>query len=252
MSKERNRYGAIAAEIYDVDKPLGALSDTAFHLARFRDFTGSILEPACGSGRTLLPLLRDGRKVAGFDASPEMLARCRTRCLEEGHAPDLSVQRFEDFEYDTPFDAILVPVGSFTLIDTYDAALAVLERFRSTLRPEGLLVLDVPPLASLATDNPDRRQWLADNGDLLTLEAIRLKTDWLRQRCEVSCRYERWRERRLLESELELMAFRYWGLQELRVALERSGFGKVSVCGGYERREPRQADRVWTFEAQRR
>ncbi len=46
-----NRYGALCAEVYDTDKPFGALPDTAFHLARLAELDGPILEPACGTGR---------------------------------------------------------------------------------------------------------------------------------------------------------------------------------------------------------
>lgn len=74
-----NRYGSIAAEIYDLDKPIGALPDTAFHLERLAAIDGPVLEPACGSGRTLIPLLEAGREVAGFDPSAEMLAQCAAR-----------------------------------------------------------------------------------------------------------------------------------------------------------------------------
>ncbi|HVY03450.1 MAG TPA: class I SAM-dependent methyltransferase, partial [Caulobacterales bacterium] len=75
-----NRYGSIAAEIYDLDKPFGAWPDTRFYLERFAGFTGPILEPACGSGRAMIPLLEAGHDVTGFDLSEEMLARCRARC----------------------------------------------------------------------------------------------------------------------------------------------------------------------------
>ena len=51
-----NLYGEIAAEIYDLDKPVGALADTAFYLDRLAGVAGPILEPACGSGRALVPL----------------------------------------------------------------------------------------------------------------------------------------------------------------------------------------------------
>ena len=91
-----NRYGALAAEIYDIDKPFGALPDTRFHLQRFAGFDRPILEPACGTGRTLVPLLEAGLDVTGFDQSPEMLERCRARCAERGLSPDLGQQRFED------------------------------------------------------------------------------------------------------------------------------------------------------------
>lgn len=247
-----NRYGSIAAEIYDIDKPYFALPDTRFHLDRFARFERPILEPACGSGRTLVPFLQAGLDITGFDPSPEMLDRCRARCAEAGFAPDLSRQRYEDFAYGRRFGAILVPVGSFTLVDDFAAALAVLGRFHGHLEPGGVLVLDIQGLSFLAGGGSDRRRWPAPNGDVLTCEGLRTATDWLRQRAETTYRYERWRDGKLVEAEIDVMAQRYWGLDEFRLALEAAGFGGVSVCGGYERgREPRPRDRVWTFEAVR-
>lgn len=244
-----NRYGDIAAEIYDLDKPFGALPDTAFHLERLSGLRGPLLEPACGSGRTLVPLLQAGLDVTGFDPSPQMLDRCRARCAEAGVTPELSRQRFEDFAYDRAFSAILVPVGSFTLIDDAAAALAVLRRFHDHLAPGGIVVLDLQGLNLLAGGAEDRRRWTAPSGDLLTCEGIRTKTDWLRQRAEATYRYERWREGILVESQIDVMSQRYWGLDEFRLALEAAGFSNVTVTGGYERRPPRASDRVWTFEA---
>jgi SAM-dependent methyltransferase len=247
-----NRYGDIAAEIYDIDKPFGALADTAFHLARFAGFAGRVLEPACGSGRTLVPLLRAGCDVSGFDPSANMLDRCRARCAAEGFSPDLSAQTFEDFAYDRSFDAIVVPVGSFTLIDRFEAAMAVLRRFHGALAPGGVVVLDIQPLSFLAHLGDDQRQWTGETGDLLTVHGRRVKTDWLAQRAESLLRYERWRAGRLVEAQLEPMAQRYWGLEEFALALGAAGFGEISVVGGYDRsRGPRPGDRVLTFEARR-
>jgi SAM-dependent methyltransferase len=245
-----NRYGSIAAEIYDIDKPFGALPDTAFHLERFAVFGRPVLEPACGSGRTLVPLLGAGLDVTGFDPSEEMLARCRTRCAEAGFAPDLSRQRFEDFAYDRRFGAILVPVGSFTLIDDFAAAMAALRRFHDHLEPGGIVVIDLQGLNFLASDLADRRRWTSPDGDLLTCEGLRTKTDWLRQRAETTYRYERWRDSVLVETQIDVMSQRYWGLDEFRLALEAAGFADVKVTGGYDRaRGPRAGDRVLTYEA---
>ena len=36
---------------------------------------GPVLDPMCGSGRFLIPLMEDGFDVHGFDASPTMLER---------------------------------------------------------------------------------------------------------------------------------------------------------------------------------
>ena len=68
----------------------------------------------------------------------------------------------------------------------------------------------------------------------------------------MSYRYERWRGGVLVESQIDLLSQRYWGLEEFGLALEATGFADVTVCGGYDRsRGPRVSDRVWTFEAVR-
>lgn len=247
-----NRYGALAAEIYDIDKPYFFLPDTRFHLERLAAVDGPILEPACGTGRTLVPLLDAGHAVTGFDASPDMLERCRARCAARGHAPDLSQQRFEDFRYAEPFAAILVPVGTFTLIDDFAVAMSVLRRFRDHLRPGGLLVLDLQSLGFLANTTDDRRNWTAENGDLLTIHGQRVAVDWLNQRTQGRTRYERWRDNVLVETHLEPMVARQWGLEEMRLALGASGFAEIEVIGDYDRgRPPRASDRTLTFEATR-
>jgi SAM-dependent methyltransferase len=247
-----NRYGALCAEVYDTDKPFGFLPDTAFHLARLKEVEGPILEPACGTGRGLVPMLEAGHDVTGFDASPDMLARCRARCEERGFAPDLSQQRFEDFSYDRKFAVIIVPVGTFTLIADFATAMAVLRRFHAHLAPGGLLILDMDLLAALADRGEDRRSWIAENGDLLTVEGKETKVDWFAQRIEYRIRYERWRDHKLVESELEPMAQRLWGHEEFRLALEAAGFFDVSVTVDYRRdRQPRASTRSVTYEARR-
>jgi SAM-dependent methyltransferase len=247
-----NRYGALCAEVYDTDKPFGALTDTAFHLARLSGVDGSILEPACGTGRTLVPLLEAGHDVTGFDASPDMLARCRARCEERGLSPDLSEQRFEDFSYDRRFAVIIVPVGTFTLIDDYATGLAVLRRFHAHLAPGGIVILDMQPLSALAaTGAYDLRSWTAVNGDLLTIQGQRSRTDWLGQRIEGRCLYERWRDHKLVESVLEPMVQRFWGLEEFTLALEAAGFADVSVTGDYQKGALRPNARTLTYEARR-
>jgi SAM-dependent methyltransferase len=247
-----NRYGPLAAEVYDLDKPYFSLPDTRFHLARLAEIKGPVLEPACGTGRTLVPLLDAGHDVTGFDASPDMLARCRAKSVARGHAPRLSQQQFEDFRYPEPFAAILVPVGTFTLIDDFNVAMAVLRRFRDHLSPGGLLVLDLISLSVAADMSDDRRSWTAENGDLLTVHGQRVATDWNCQRVQWRTRYERWRDNALVETELEPMSQRLWGVEETKLALTAAGFVSIEVIGDYNRTRPcRASDRTLTFEAVR-
>lgn len=247
-----NRYASIAAEIYDIDKPYGALPDTAFHLETLAGERGPILEPACGSGRTLVPLLQAGHDVTGFDPSPDMLAQCRARCAEAGFDAKISQARFEDFAYERRFAVILVPVGSFTLIDDFGVAIDVLKRFHAHLQLGGRLILDIQGPAFLQSRGDDLREWTAPNGDLLTLEGRRVETDWLHQRARTRYRYERWRDAQLIETQIDIMSQRYWGKDEFALALAGAGFSDIRVTGNYDRRRAlRASDRTMTFEATR-
>src|SRR5262245_39754188 len=110
-------YQRLSAWAYDLDKPPGrSFGDIEFLTSRLADCRGPILEPAVGTGRVLIPLLEAGLTVEGFDASDEMLERCRTNCRARGLSPRLDKMQYESFQYDHTFAAIIIPAGSFELI----------------------------------------------------------------------------------------------------------------------------------------
>lgn len=245
-----NRYGRLCAEVYDLDKPVGSLFDIPYYQARLKDVNGPILEAAVGTGRLMVALLDAGLNVGGFDHSQDMLDICAANAARHGHAPVLFRAGFQDF--DAPNQAaILVPASSFTLIDDFEEAVGVLERFHHQLAPGGLLLVDLPPLSFL--DAPGGvRSWTAANGDLLTLESRQVRKDVLAQTRLNHDRYERWRDGCLLETELELFAYRAWGAKEFEMALSRAGFVDVSVCGNYRPgRPPGAADGIFNFSARK-
>jgi SAM-dependent methyltransferase len=247
-----NRYGRMCAEVYDLDKPTGSLGDIDFYRERLATVGGPILEAGCGTGRLLIPLLEAGLDVEGFDASEPMLEICKERCDERGLSPRLSRMRFQDFAYERPFAAIVVPVSTFILVDDYVEATAVLERFWRHLEPGGVLILDMPTLEFLEKGMQGVRCWTTPEGDLLRLDQQRFELDWLRQRAVSHDRYERWRDGRLVETELEVMAYRAWGERELSLALRAAGFADVQVyAGGRPGVAPRRIYRQLTFETRK-
>ncbi|MBB4285944.1 class I SAM-dependent methyltransferase [Roseospira goensis] len=228
-----NRYGTLAAWVYQLDKPVGrCFGDVAFYRARLAGVTGPILEPAAGNGRVLIPLVEAGLDVWGCDASPEMLRLCEAACRARGLAPPLSQQRFEDFAYDVRFDAVIVPAGSFQLITDAGLACAVLRRFHGALRPGGRLILDLDRSDSLAGSAPRLRHW-RDGADVLTLHEIPVGTDVFAQTAETGLRYEHWRDGRLTAAAMELFRLRWWGLLEIDLAVRAAGFADVTVAADY-------------------
>jgi SAM-dependent methyltransferase len=72
----------VDADLYDYEYRRRRADVTFYRsLARNRmEFAaGPILDLACGSGRLLVPLLRDGHELVGLDRSPEMLAAAARR-----------------------------------------------------------------------------------------------------------------------------------------------------------------------------
>jgi SAM-dependent methyltransferase len=246
-----NRYGEMCAEVYVLDKPPGALGDIDYYRQALGALEGPFLEAACGAGRLMIPMLEAGFDVRGFDHSEHMLAQCRKAADARGLA--LKVQRtsYEDFEFDQLFGAIVSPVGSFTLVDDFDRALAALRRFFAQLRPGGRLFVDIMPLAYLTRLPADGvRSWTTPTGDLLRIDSRMVELDLMAQRKVTQDRYERWRGGRLVEQELEILATRVWGLKEFELTLKEAGFADVSVCGDYRLGRPlRSRDSYWCFQA---
>jgi SAM-dependent methyltransferase len=246
-----NRYGEMCAEVYVLDKPPGALGDIDYYREALGGLEGPFLEAACGSGRLMIPMLEAGYDYRGFDHSEHMLAQCRQAADERGLT--LRVQRtsYEDFSFDEAFGAIVSPVGSFTLVDDYAAALAALRRFHQHLRPGGRLFVDIMPLSYLTARPLDGvRSWTTPTSDLLRITSNVVELDLLAQRRVSHDRYERWRGGRLVEQELEVLAVRCWGLKEFELTLKEAGFADISVCGDYQvGRPPRPNARQWCFQA---
>lgn len=58
--------------------------DVAFYRMLAGERDGPVLDLGCGSGRVMLPLVRDGHRVCGVDLSPDMLARASQRLRRMG------------------------------------------------------------------------------------------------------------------------------------------------------------------------
>jgi SAM-dependent methyltransferase len=225
--------------------------DIEFYRDRLAGCAGPILEPAVGTGRFLIPLLEAGFAIEGFDVSDEMLERCPANCRARGLAPPLHKMRFQDFHYDRRFAAIVVPLSTFELVTDFDEALAALRRFLAQLEPGGRLLLDLESQRGFF-DDAGVRSWTTADGDVLTLTDEHTDVDYLAQCAASTMRYEHWRDRHLVDSELELFTLRWWGVREFELALQACGFRDIIMTGSYRPgHAPAREDEVITFEARR-
>lgn len=248
-----NRYGKLASWVYNLDKPVGrSFGDVEYYQQILSGCEGPILEPAVGNGRVLVPLLKEGLPIEGFDASEEMLGYCRDACREHNVLGTLMRFSFGDFSYDKKFSAIIIPAGSLQLITDAASATAALKRFYEHLLPNGKLILDLDSIDGFLGASGAIRSWTTEQGELLTLTDHRVETDYVAQTTLSHLRYERWKGGTLVETELDLFKLRWWGVEEFGLALQAAGFRDVVASGNYQRgRAPKKGDQVISFEARR-
>lgn len=154
-----DQYG-VYARFYDLD--LGEQDEDLFLIEQFAARCGSpILEMACGTGRVLIPLARQGYEVTGVDVSPAMLEVARRRIAAEGLTERVSLvqQDMRELALDRRFNLVFVAVNSFMHLLTPEDQLRTLVRIRQHLNPNGLLLLDL--------FNPDLIRLLSFQGQVI-------------------------------------------------------------------------------------
>lgn len=67
----------------------------------------TVLDLACGTGSTTLPLAARGLKATGLDLAPAMLKIAREKAKEQGLEADFVEQNMLDLDFSEPFDMVV-------------------------------------------------------------------------------------------------------------------------------------------------
>ncbi|MGI8825154.1 MAG: class I SAM-dependent DNA methyltransferase [Chloroflexota bacterium] len=216
-----------------------------------REQGGHVLEPACGSGRALVPLAEAGNRITGLDASEHMLALAREKLAASGTEVERRVhlQRgdMRSFDFGEKFDLAIIAVKSFAYLIERSEQQRTLTAVAAHLRPGGLLALD------LLHPSPE---WLMEAPGSLRQDQVRY-VPYLGAtvaRTETMVSVDMARQVRVIRSAYEIVAgdgsvkkrivewpYRYTYRFEAEHLLERAGFDIQAVYGGYQR-EPFVSD----------
>lgn len=213
---------------------------------------GKILEAGCGSGRVLIPLIEAGLNVDGVDNSVEMLSSCRKRCEERGFSPNLFEGAMQDFKIERNYEAIIIPSGSFLLLESREESMKALYHFYKHLEPGGRLIIDTSLQTDFDTNKITTRTWNTANGEVITLEEKRIEVNFLEQRMVSLLKYEKWLDGDLLKTELQRFPLRWYGIEEFKMMLEKVGFKDIVISAEYQYGQgPTNAQQMLTYEAKR-
>jgi len=217
-------------------------ADVNFYRRAARARGAPILELGCGTGRVLLPLVRDGHRVVGIDRSMPMLARARARLDRSGanvraRATLLRADmRAFSLNARAGFSLVIAPFNTLQHLYHPDAFTDCLACVRACLADRGRFVFDVL--------NPDPR-WLArDPQRRWARTRVTHPTDGKRYLYSTTHHYDAARQIAYVHlyyqpidggpERLVRLAHRMFFPRELEVLLRIGGFRLEERFGGWE------------------
>lgn len=236
-------FSGIVAAAYDHffgDEPYW---DQALHERRLRANGGRALEVSCGTGRLLLPLLRDGLQAEGLDASREMLEPLRAKARTMNLAPVVYELPMQAFNLPQRYRTLFVPACTLQILVDETQIRAALACLLSALEPGGELLLSITDADAAAAPITDWRERPNVYGPDHAAQVVSHE----RVAFEDRGRWQRWPLRHEVERRGQPMAvffrdhdLRRWRPEELRTLLESVGFEGIDLRRGYT--EPQSSD----------
>ncbi len=171
-------YGDDIAAVYDLlvegheDAEVGG-RELAFILRALREVcrrpVHDVLDAGCGTGKHLIPLVREGFRLTGIDYSEPMVRECRRKLDRRGLDAELLAGDLLEFDRPAAFDAALAMHSVICYLVETERIILALRALRRALRPGGLLLLDnVNVLAQWITF--DETYWDKRVGETMEVE----------------------------------------------------------------------------------
>ena len=121
-------------------------NDIPFYLEYAKECRGEVLELACGTGRILVPIAKQGVKITGLDASEEMLNIARRKMnADENLKQNITLIHgdMRDFSLNKKFSMIFIAFRSFQSLLIKEDQVACLKAAHNHLADDGLFILDL-------------------------------------------------------------------------------------------------------------
>lgn len=210
--------------------------DLVFYFDLAQRSNGSILELACGTGRVLIPLARQGHEVVGIDLSAAMLAEAQRKSSAQNLSAEWVQGDICDFDLQRTFGLIYIPGNTICHLLDRAAFAACMACVKKHLQPDGRFVVEVfVPSPKLLLDKLGGRfpfgDYIDSGGHKVDVtHSYSYEPDTQIKRITT---YHQIDDAEAVAGTLDM---RMYYPQELDVLLEHNGFFIEHKYGGYDRR----------------
>lgn len=243
----------VRPEVYDLYYSW-LTDDIPYYVARAKQARGPVLEGGCGTGRVLLPTLKAGVDIDGFDIHPGMIEVLKAKAAAAGLTARVSVADMRDFTMPRRYALVTIPFRAFMHLTTQDDQIAALRCIREHLSGGGALVLNLFFPSFDKMTQPDGQQTLErefthpESGLPIAMYTT-VRRDRVNQMLYV--------ERETIESDArgyaaktmkDRFSLRWTYRYEMELLLRTAGFSRWEVIGGFDGRplEKDTDEMVWT------
>jgi len=245
-----NSYLKLCTEFYNIDKPYAWPNTLAFILDMVRNASGPILEPMCGSGRYLLPIVAEGFDIEGVDASPYMLAALKETAKTRNIVPRVSQQFLHEMSLDRQFGFVFIQDASFSLITDREQAQESLRRIRHHMAEGGRFIFGACVGKKAGAQSwPWGGRWVT-RPDGATILGTGLGYYDVQDGVSRSIgRYELILDGKLIDTEFESFDLRYYDVADMVQMLRSAGFAEIETLKAHAHRPPDEGDDEILFTA---
>lgn len=242
MRKTSEAYKSLCTEFYELDKPVASPDAIDYYLSKAVEAKGKILEPMCGTGRFLIPLLEKGHEVIGFDNSFHMLEVCKNKCKERQLTAEVMHASFESFKNDSNFQLVFIPSSSFCLLVDPDEAKLALKVIFDSLAIGGKFIFEIETLKAVNDQQGVwQTRWINKPDGSLLVGNFASRFDPQSRIETILCRYELWQNNSVVQVEVEDFRLRLYDSDEIERLLKEQGFVIEAACLPYTN-QPKNGD----------
>ena len=230
--KNLDTYLSLCTQVYDLSKPNPPEDAYAFYRDYAMRAKGPILEPMCGSGRFLLPLLDEGFDVHGFDASEPMLEALHSKVRAKNLEPTVWKGFVEDLKRPEKYKLIFIPSGSFCLIIDPVQVEKSLKALYDNLADGSIFLFEAETFKALPqTGIWQSSVWPKPNGQKIILSCLSTLQNDI---CTSLCKYELMEAEKIIHTEIEELRVKIYEQDQLMEMLKSAGFKRIRTLKAFD------------------